>query len=80
MDDRMKARILDELVGAGLVDEQTVAEVERSIEEDGPDDVDAMQRAEMRAETFAAEALMGMRPGTTEGWYDEPPMGDDLDG
>jgi hypothetical protein len=43
-----------------------------------PDDVlledngEAMQRAEMRAETFAAEAALGMRAGTTEGWYDEP--------
>lgn len=32
----------------------------------------AMQEAEMRAETFAAEAIMGLPPGTTEGWYDEP--------
>lgn len=41
--------------------------------------LDGIQRAEMRAETFAAEAAMGMRAGTTEGWFDEPPMGDDLD-
>jgi hypothetical protein len=34
--------------------------------------MDAIQAAEMRAETLAAEALIGMRPGTTEGWYDEP--------
>lgn len=36
------------------------------------DDGWAIQQQEMRAETFAAEALLGMRPGTTEGWYDEP--------
>jgi hypothetical protein len=42
-------------------------------------EINAIQAAEMRAETFAAEAVMGMAPGTTEGWYDEPPMGDDLD-
>jgi len=30
------------------------------------------QAQEMRMETFAAEAMMGMAPGTTEGWYDEP--------
>jgi len=33
---------------------------------------DAMSRAERQAEEYAAEAVMGMRAGTTQGWYDEP--------
>lgn len=42
-------------------------EFERDVRE-----MDDIQRQELRAETFAAEAMLGMRAGTTEGWYDDP--------
>ena len=48
-------------------------------EEDDDDDVDAMQRAEMRMESFMDDRAAGLRPGTTEGWYDDPPEMDPFD-